>query len=91
MPSIGLTVYPTYPQGFFPGGMANPFTYQNGGDWTWFGGRMIQQLVVNGLVKEAYQEIRPMIFTNGTALAACPAGRRRSKARPECSAKPSGF
>jgi hypothetical protein len=21
MPSIGLTVYPTYPEGFFPGGM----------------------------------------------------------------------
>ena len=61
MPSIGLTVYPTYPQGFFPGGMASPFNYQNGGDWTWFGGRMIQQLVRNGFVQEAYQEIRPMI------------------------------
>lgn len=61
MPSIGLTVYPTYPPGFFPGGMATPFIYQNGGDWTWFGGRMIQQLVRNGLVAEAYQEIRPMI------------------------------
>ncbi len=65
MPSIGLTVYPPYPYGFFPGfypgGMANPYSYQNGGDWTWFGGRMIQQLVGNGFVQEAYQEIRPMI------------------------------
>ena len=61
MPSIGLTVYPTYPPGFFPGWMATPFKYQNGGDWTWFGGRMIQQLVRNGFVAEAYQEIRPMI------------------------------
>ena len=61
MPSIGLTVYPTYPPGFFPGWMASPFMYQNGGDWTWFGGRMIQQLVRNGFVAEAYQEIRPMI------------------------------
>ena len=61
MPSIGLTVYPTYPPGFFPGWMASPFNYQNGGDWTWFGGRMIQQLVRNGFVAEAYQEIRPMI------------------------------
>mgnify|MGYP004443873595 FL=1 len=61
MPSIGLTLYPTYPEGFFRGGMANPYVYQNGGDWTWFGGRMIQQLVANGFVEEAYDEIRPMI------------------------------
>lgn len=61
MPSIGLTLYPTYPQGFFHGGMAEPYVYQNGGDWTWFGGRMIQQLIANGFVKEGYEEIRPMI------------------------------
>ncbi|MBQ7180664.1 MAG: hypothetical protein IJR87_05160 [Bacteroidaceae bacterium] len=63
MPSIGLTIYPTYPRDFFPYncGMKYPFNYQNGGDWTWFGGRMIQQLVSYGMVAEAYQEIRPMI------------------------------
>lgn len=61
MPSIGLTLYPTYPEGFFRGRMAKPYVYQNGGDWTWFGGRMIQQLVANGFVEEAYDEIRPMI------------------------------
>lgn len=61
MPSIGLTLYPTYPDNFFHGGMSKAYLYQNGGDWTWFGGRMIQQLVANGLVEEAYTEIRPMI------------------------------
>ena len=61
MPSIGLTLYPTYPDGFFHGGMAKSYLYQNGGDWTWFGGRMIQQLIANGMVKEAYEEVRPMI------------------------------
>ena len=61
MPSIGLTLYPPYPQDFFGGGMANPYIYQNGGDWTWFGGRMIQQLIANGFVQEAYDEVRPMI------------------------------
>lgn len=61
MPSIGLTLYPTYPEGFFHGGMAGAYLYQNGGDWTWFGGRMIQQLIANGLVEEAYAEVRPMI------------------------------
>ncbi|PTS96946.1 hypothetical protein DBR11_18275 [Pedobacter sp. HMWF019] len=61
MPSIGLTLYPTYPEGFFTGGMSKPYNYQNGGDWTWFGARMIQQLIANGFVKEAYEEVRPMI------------------------------
>lgn len=61
MPSIGLTIYPTYPQGFFHGGMKDPYVYQNGGDWTWFGGRMIQQLIRYGYVQEAYDEVRPMI------------------------------
>jgi len=37
-----------------------PYGYQNGGDWTWFGGRMIQQLIKNGFVKEAYEQIEPM-------------------------------
>jgi hypothetical protein len=60
-PSIGLTLYPVYPDNFFHGGMAKPYVYQNGGDWTWFGARMIQQLVANGFEEEAYNEIRPMI------------------------------
>ena len=61
MPSIGLTLYPTYPEGLFRGGMAHPYIYQNGGDWTWFGGRMIQQLISHGMVEEAYAEVRPML------------------------------
>lgn len=61
MPSIGLTIYPAYPEGLFRGGMSKSWIYQNGGDWTWFGGRMIQQLIANGFIKEAYEEVRPMI------------------------------
>lgn len=61
MSSIGLTLYPVYPEGFFRGGMSQPYVYQNGGDWTWFGGRMIQQLIANGFVEEAYEEVCPMI------------------------------
>lgn len=61
MPSIGLTMYPTYPPDFFRGWMSKSYAYQNGGDWTWFGGRMIQQLIANGFVEEAYEEVRPMI------------------------------
>lgn len=60
--SIGLTLYPPYPNGFFANKIMNPeYSYQNGGDWTWFGGRMIQELIKNGFVEEAYQQIQPMV------------------------------
>ncbi len=58
--SIGLTMYPPYPEGSFENKGMYPYGYQNGGDWTWFGGRMIQQLVLNGFVQEAYDNIQPM-------------------------------
>lgn len=61
-PSIGLTLYPPYPEGFFANKIMNPvYSYQNGGDWTWFGGRMIQELIKNGFVEEAYQQVQPMV------------------------------
>lgn len=59
--TIGLTVYPTYPAGFFKNKGMYPYGYQNGGDWTWFGGRMIQQLAKNGFQQEAYEQIKPML------------------------------
>jgi hypothetical protein len=61
-PSIGLTMYPPYPKGFFKNPqLTKPYTYQNGGDWCWFGGRMIQQLVAYGYVTEAYRNLQPMV------------------------------
>jgi hypothetical protein len=60
--SIGLTLYPPYPEGYFVNKIMNPvYSYQNGGDWTWFGGRMIQQLIKYGFVKEAYEQMLPMV------------------------------
>jgi len=59
--SIGLTMYPPYPEGFYKNKSMYPYGYQNGGDWTWFGGRMIQQLVINGFVQEAYEQLQPMV------------------------------
>ncbi|WP_419698967.1 hypothetical protein [Mucilaginibacter sp. NFX135] len=61
-PSIGLTLYPVYPEGIYKNSTASkPFVYQNGGDWTWFGARMIQQLISHGFIKEAYAELQPMV------------------------------
>jgi hypothetical protein len=60
--SIGLTMYPPYPDGFFKNPqLTQPYTYQNGGDWCWFGGRMIQQLVAYNYPAEAYRALLPMV------------------------------
>jgi len=59
-PSIGLTVYPPYPIEELGKNVSHPYQYQNGGDWTWFGGRMIQQLIAYGFVEEAYTLAKPM-------------------------------
>ena len=59
--SIGLTIYPPYPAGFFKNKSMAPYSYQNAGDWTWFGGRMIQQLIAYGYIEQAYQECLPML------------------------------
>jgi len=59
--TIGLTLYPPYPKGAFKNKGMAPYSYQNGGDWTWFGGRTIQQLARYGMMEEAYRELEPMV------------------------------
>ncbi|WP_218134448.1 GH36-type glycosyl hydrolase domain-containing protein [Mucilaginibacter gossypii] len=57
--TIGITVYPPYPEKQYPN--MKPYSYQNGGDWTWFGGRMIAPLIIYGRPQEAYAELSPML------------------------------
>ncbi|MGY4384047.1 glycogen debranching enzyme [Pedobacter sp. UYP24] len=59
--TIGLTIYPVYPKGTFKNSGMNPYNYQNGGDWTWFGGRMISELIRFGYMKEAKEALTPML------------------------------
>jgi hypothetical protein len=59
--SIGLTVYPPYPDGLFKNKGMKAWSYQNGGDWCWFGGRLVQQLIAHGMASEAYEELKPMV------------------------------
>ncbi|UGU17210.1 hypothetical protein LS482_04905 [Sinomicrobium kalidii] len=59
--TIGLTLYPPYPEGAFLNKGMYPYGYQNGGDWTWFGGRMVIALFENGFEKEAYEHMGPML------------------------------
>ncbi len=59
--SIGLTLYPAYPEGAFENKSMGAYQYQNGGDWTWFGARMIPELVRYGLLEDALKELDPFI------------------------------
>jgi len=59
--TIGLTLYPVYPAGTFKNKGMGPYSYQNGGDWTWFGGRMITQLLRYNLLNEAREALEPML------------------------------
>ena len=60
--TIGLTLYPVYPAGSFKNKGMGPYSYQNGGDWTWFGGRMVTQLVKYDLMEEARIALEPMLM-----------------------------
>lgn len=59
--TIGLTLYPVYPAGTFQNKVMGPYSYQNGGDWTWFGGRMVTQLIKYDLLDEAREALKPML------------------------------
>jgi len=60
----------------------DPGNYQNGGQWTWFGARMIQGLISHGEIAQAFQEIKPMVaevlraggFYEWTSLSGQPRG-----------------
>jgi hypothetical protein len=57
--TIGMTVYPPYPVNEFPN--MKPYLYQNAGDWTWFGGRIVEALLPYHMAEEAYDDLKPML------------------------------
>ena len=67
--TVGLTIFPPYPDD----PTMPEWSYQNGGDWAWFGGRVVQALVKNGLLSEARATIAPMaarVLAHSTPTAA---------------------
>lgn len=60
--TIGLTIWPLYDIPDSPNRVfREPLHYQNGGDWPWFGGRMVQGLIQYGFMAEAYEALMPML------------------------------
>ena len=60
--TVGVTNYPLYPKGLFQNPNVDPGVYQNGGDWDWFGARMVQALVASGFAADAYMELLPIVY-----------------------------
>ena len=56
--TISGTLYPPYPKGFFQHPMMDdPYEYQNGAQWDWFGGRLIQAMFEGGFASTARDEL----------------------------------
>jgi hypothetical protein len=58
MSTISGTLLPPYPKGFFKHPMLDqPYEYQNGGQWDWFGGRLIHAMFEHGFSREARRKL----------------------------------
>ena len=56
--SISGSLLPPYPAGFFRHpAMDEPYEYQNGGQWDWFGGRLVLAMFENGFSSEAREKL----------------------------------
>jgi hypothetical protein len=63
--TLSGTLLPPYPAGTFKHGLLDdPFEYQNGGQWDWFGGRLILAMYENGFSEQATDKLVEVIQKN---------------------------
>jgi len=56
--SVSGSLLPPYPAGFFQHpAMDEPYEYQNGGQWDWFGGRLVLAMFENGFSAAAREKL----------------------------------
>ncbi len=67
--TVSGSLLPPYPSGFFKHpAMDDPYEYQNGGQWDWFGGRLVLAMFENGfsaVAREKLIEIAAKNIRNG--------------------------
>jgi hypothetical protein len=85
MPTIGASLLPPYPKGFFKHPMVDdPYEYQNGGLWDWFAGKLIRTMFDHGYSFSARAKLleiaRKNIAGNGLSEWDAPDGRGRGSA-----------
>jgi hypothetical protein len=60
--TIGGALLPPYPAGFFKHPQLDePYEYQNGGQWDWFGGRLVLAMFENGFSRDALDRLLEII------------------------------
>lgn len=58
MSTIGGVLLPPYPKNFFKHPMVDdPYEYQNGGQWDWFGGRIVYSMFEHGFSRQAREKL----------------------------------
>ncbi len=63
--SASYTLLPPYPEGFFPHPLLrSPWSYQNGGEWDWIGGRLVSALYQAGFRGEAEKYLQEIAVRN---------------------------
>lgn len=63
--TVSFTLIPPYPEGFFPHHLlTHPWNYQNGGEWDWIGGRVVQALFMKGFKNEARTYLLEIVKKN---------------------------
>jgi hypothetical protein len=56
--SVSGALMPAYPRGFFEHPlMSDEYSYQNGGQWDWFGGRFVLSEFERGYAERAYRQL----------------------------------
>lgn len=56
--TISGSLLPPYPAGFFKHpALDEPYEYQNGGQWDWFGGRLVLAMFESGFAREAREKL----------------------------------
>jgi hypothetical protein len=67
--SVSYTLLPPYPEGFFPHPLLrSPWSYQNGGEWDWIGGRLVAALYQAGFRDPAENYLQEIAVRNLAAL-----------------------
>jgi hypothetical protein len=56
--TISGSLLPPYPAGFFKHpALDEPYEYQNGGQWDWFGGKLVLSMFESGFAREAREKL----------------------------------
>ncbi|MDD8012561.1 MAG: hypothetical protein PHX05_03690 [Acidobacteriota bacterium] len=63
--TVSFTLLPPFPENFFPHPLLRiPWSYQNGGEWDWIGGRLVSALYQAGFRKEADKYLQEIAAKN---------------------------